>query len=467
VNLLPDFRRLLVRAEPEVEPDSDEAAAAYVSGNTDDEAQLRRSLRRPIIGGTLVVVAMFVTLLLWAFLSISGAVLAGGTVKVENNSKDIRRLEGGVVRKIYVREGQRVSKGQLLIRFDDTQGRAVVDVYQNNVDSARANIARFQAEATNAPGVAFPPELTSRASDPRVAALIETQRTLFQTRMLLYRTQIQVLQSQAQQAATQLAGLRIQAQSVDDQGVLVQQELRDVRELSRQGYAPESRLLSLERTAVQVKGQRGSMTQDMARARQSIGEAQLQIAQIQNKHQTEVADGIRSAQDQLAESEPKLRASLEQAGQTEIRSPVTGYVFNLSQFTEGGVAGQGQLLMQVVPTNARMIVSCEVDPKDIADVKVGMPARVTITAFSARTTPPITGHVTLVSADAKVNERTGMSRFAAEVTITPAELAEAGPDVKLTPGMQAQVAIVTGSRSILAYLLQPFTNAMHDSLREK
>lgn len=467
MNLLPDFRRLLARPEPEPEPSSDEAAVAYVSGNTEDEAELRRRQRRPIVGGTIVVGAMFVTLLLWAFLSISGAVLAGGTVKVENNSKDIRRLEGGVVRKIYVREGQSVKKGQLLIRFDDTQGRAVVDVYQNNVDSARANVARFQAEAASAASIEFPAELTGRASDPRVAALMETQRTLFQTRMLLYRTQIQVLQSQTQQAAAQLAGLRIQAQSVDDQAVLVQQELRDVRELSRQGYAPESRLLSLERTAVQVRGQRGSMTQDMARARQAIGEAQLQIAQIQNKHQTEVADGIRSAQDQLAENEPKLRASLVQASQTEIRSPVAGYVFNLSQFTEGGVAGQGQLLMQVVPANAKMIILCEVDPKDIADVKVGMPARVTITAYNASTTPQITGHVTLVSADAKVNERTGLSRFAAEVTITPAELAAAGPNVKLAPGMQAQVAIVTGSRSIMAYLLQPFTNAIHDSMLEK
>jgi HlyD family type I secretion membrane fusion protein len=467
MNLLPDLRRLLVRAEPEAAADSDEAAAAYVAGNAADDAQLRQRLRRPIIGGSIVVAALFVTLLLWTFLSISGAVLAAGVVKVENNSKEIRRLEGGVVRKIYVHEGERVNKGQLLIRFDDTQGKALIDVYQNNVDSARANIARFQSEAANASDVAFPSELTSRASDPRVAALMAAQRTLFQTRMLLYRSQVQVLQSQAQQLATQLSGLQIQAQAVDEQAALVQQELRDVRELSREGYAPESRLLALERNAVQVKGQRGSMTQDMARARQSIGEVRLQMAQIENKHQTEVADGIRMAQDQLSENEPKLRATIEQTRQTEIRSPVTGYVFNLTQFTEGGVAGSGQLLMEIVPADAQMVVSCQVDPGDIADVKIGMVARVTITAFNTRTTPPIDGHVTLVPADAKVNEKTGQPRFEVEVTITPAELAQAGPGTKLAPGMQAQVAIVTGSRSILTYLVQPFTNAINDSLREK
>ena len=209
------------------------------------------------------------------------------------------------------------------------------------------------------------------------------------------------------------------------------------------------------------------MTSEMARARQRMGEIRLQIAQLQDKHQTEVADGIRAAQDQLAENEPRLRALLAQLTQTEIRAPVTGYVFNLTQFTEGGVAGQGQLLMSIVPSNARMIISAEVAPKDIADVKEGMPARVTLTAYDPQTTPPIEGTVTLVSADAKVNEKTGNSFFTADVTITPEQLAAAGPKVKLTPGMQAQVAIVTGGRSIMSYLMKPFTSVVKDSMRER
>lgn len=468
MNLIPDFRRMLGRpAEIETAPDSEEAAVAYASGNAEDDSQLRNRLRRPIVRGSIVVGILFLAMLLWAFLSISGAILAGGVVRVENNSKDIKRLESGIVRDILVREGQRVARGQILIRFDDTQGKAVLDVYQSNVDSARATIARLQAEAANARDVTFPPELTSRAADPRVGTLLATQRGLFQTRMLLYSSQAQVLRSQAAQLATQISGMQVQAQAIDDQAKLVQQELRGVRELSEQGYAPESRLLALERNAVSVRGQRGSMTADMARARQSIGEIQLQIAQLQNKHQTEVADGLRSAQEQLAENEPKLRATLAQVSQSEVRSPVDGYVFNLTQFTEGGVAGQGQLLMQIVPANAKMIVSAEIAPKDIADVKVGMPARVTLTAYNSSTHPPIDGTVTLVSADARVNDKTGLTHFIAEVTITPADLAASGPDVKLTPGMQANVAIVTGSRSILGYLVQPFTNAMRDAMREK
>ena len=465
MNLLPDFRRMLGR--PEIEPDSDEAAAAYVAAGPEGQQELTRSLRRPIIGGSIVVGLLFVGLLLWAFLSISGAVIAPGVVRVQNNSKEIRRLESGVVRQILVREGQLVRKGQTLIRFDDTQSRSVVDVYQSNVDSARANIARLRAEAIGAGDIIFPPELTSRAADPRMAALLATQRTLFQTRVMLYRSQAEVLRSQAAQLATQIDGMRIQASAIDDQAKLVQEELTDVRALSREGYAPKSRLLALERSAVGVKGQRGQIAADMAKARQSIGQIRLQIAQLEDKHQTEVADGIRAAEDQLAENEPKLRATLAMLEQTEIHAPVTGYVFNLTQFTEGGVAGAGQALMQIVPANAKMVIDAQVLPKDIADVKVGMPARVTLTAYSANSTSPVDGTVTLVSADAKQNEKTGVTFFVAEITVTPEALARAGANIRLTPGMQAQVAIVTGSRSILYYLFQPFINSMKTAMREK
>jgi HlyD family type I secretion membrane fusion protein len=276
-----------------------------------------------------------------------------------------------------------------------------------------------------------------------------------------------VLQSQAQQLSSQLEGLRIQAQSIDDQNLLYQKELEDVRQLSREGYAPESRLLQLERSVVQAKGSRGSTAQDMAKVRQQMGQIQLSVAQIESKRQSDAADGIRAMRDQLSENEPRLQAALAQVAQTEIYSPVTGYVFNLTPFPEGGGAVQGQLLMQLVPANAKMVVTCEIEPRDIADVKLGMPARVTLTAYNTRTTPPVDGHVTLVAPDAKINDKTGQAHFMVEVTVAPSDLAKAGPEVKLKPGMQAQVAIVTGSRTIMGYLLQPFTNGMHESMREK
>lgn len=464
MSILPDLRKMLVRAEP---LDADETAETMAHGASNGE-DFERDVRRPMMIGGLLVLVLAVGLLIWAAIfNISGAILAPGVVKVQNNSKNLSRLESGVVRQIFVREGQKVAKGQLLIRFDDTQTKAGVDIFQGVVDSSNAQIARFNAEAVNAPDINFPDELLRRAGDPQVAALLASQRALFQNRMMLYRSQAMVLNSQAQQLGSQISGLQIQAQSVDDQAKLVREELDGVRELSRQGYAPNSRLLALERSAVQVRGQKGSMLADMSRARQAVGQVRLQIAQLEDRRQTEISDGIRAAQERLADAAPKLRAVLEQQQQTEIRAPVAGYVFNLTQFTEGGVAGGGQTLMQIVPTDTQLVIAAEVSPRDVADVRLGMLARVTLMGFNPRTVSPAEGKVTLVSADARTVERSGVSYFLVEVTVPAAELAKAGPGVHLAPGMQASVAIVTGQRTILDYLLQPFTDSMKSALKEK
>jgi HlyD family type I secretion membrane fusion protein len=467
MSILPDFRRMLTRAEPLPEEDS-AGPATFSLAPASADAETERRLRRPMMKGGAIVLALVFGLLIWAAIfHISGAVMAAGTVRVENNSKNINRLESGVVRQILVREGQKVAKGQVLIRFDDTQAGATVEIYQSVVDSANAQIARFQAEAANAASVTYPADLLQRAANPRVASLLQSQNALFQTRTMLYRSQAMVLGSQARQLQTQVDGLNIQAQAIDDQSKLIKEELDGVRELARQGYAPNSRLLALERNSVQVRGQKGSAMSDIARVRQAIGEIRLQIAQLEDRHQTEVADGIRAAQEKLADGVPKLRTAMSLRDQSELRAPVAGYVFNLSQFTEGGVATAGQLLMQIVPVNAQLVISADVAPRDISDVRKGMPARVTLLGFNPRLVSPVDGTVSLVSADARVNEKNGTSFFAVEITVPAANLAKAGPNVHLTPGMPTSVAIVTGQRSILDYLLEPFTDSMRTALRER
>lgn len=461
MSLPPALRRMLGKPEGDT-------PVGFFKGDGTTDAEIEQRLRNPMVMGGLLLLLLVFVLFVWAAIfSISGAVLASGIIRVEGNSKNLSRLESGIVRKIFVREGQKVAKGQLLIQFDDTMSGASVDIQQSVADSANAQIARFQAEASGAPDVRFPQDLIARSADPRVAALLDGQRALYQTRVMLYRSQAMVLNSQAQQLQTQIAGLNIQAQAIDDQSKLVREELDGVRELARQGYAPNSRLLALERNAVAVRGQKGSAMSDIARIRQSVGEIRLQIAQLEDRHQTEVADGIRAAQERLADAVPKLRAASLTRLQTEIRAPVAGYVFNLTQFTEGGVAGAGQTLMQIVPVNSQLVISAEVSPRDIAAVKLGMSSTVTLLGFNPRQVSPVEGKVSLVSADARVSEKTGIGFFLVEITVPPANLANAGPNVHLAPGMQAQVAIVTGKRTILDYLLEPFTDSMKSALRER
>lgn len=433
-----------------------------------DGEMARVRLRRPILLGSLLVLALVLGLFLWAAIaSVSGAVLAPGTVRVENNSKTLRHREGGIVREILVHEGQRVKAGQVLMRFDPIQGQASVDLFRSAYDSALANAARFQAEAADASDIRFPAELLARQSDPQVAALLAGQRSLFQARMMLYRSQATVLAAQAGQLGTQIQGMQAQAASIDAQSGLVSDELGGVQELEREGYAPRSRLLALQRSAAAIKGQRGQMTADIARARQSIGQVRLQIAQLDDKRQSDAADGLRQAQEKLTDAGPKLRATQGSLDETVVKAPVDGYVFNLSQFTEGGVAAPGEQLLQIVPIGSPLVITARVKPADITDVRVGMQARVTLSAYNPRTTPQVEGKVILVGADAINDEASKQSYYQIQVSIDPAELAKAGPKVRLTPGMPTMVAVVTGSRTILDYLLAPLTDAMRTAMRER
>lgn len=456
-----------IRGEPAIPAVPDHGFAELDRGESEI---IRLRLRRPILAGSIVVLVLVFGLLLWAFVSpITGAIVAPASVRVEGNSKTIKHRDGGIIRRIFVREGQFVRRGQLLMQLDPIQAQSNVEVWQAQFDSAEADIARLQAQQAGTLDIHFPPELLARQSDPQVAALIVGARALHSSTMMLYSSQASALRSQAAQMQTQIQGLRAQMTSIDMQSGSIAEELGGVRELNNLGYAPKTRVTSLERGAAQLKGQKGSTLSDIARAQQAIGGVQIQIAQLEEKRQAEAATGIRQAQDKLTEAAPKLRATSESLYQTAVRAPVDGYVFDLTQFTEGGVAQPGERLLNIVPNETPLVLNAHVRPNDIAEVHEGMPARVTLSAFNPRTTPQIDGRVTLVSADATIDEQ-GPNRepyYLVQVKVDPGQLARAGNGVHLTPGMQASVNIITGSRTIMDYLLGPMTEAMRTALRER
>lgn len=462
-----------IRSEPAIPADPDPGFSELDQGESEI---IRLRLRRPMLAGLIVVLVLVVGLIVWAIFSpIKGAVMAPAQVEVEGNTKVLKQREGGVVRHIYVREGQFVHAGQILLQLDPIQAQAGVDVWQAQYQTALAEIARFQAQQAGSPEIHFPQELLAKQNDPQVAALLTGERALHTSTLMLYNSQATALKTQAQQLATQIQGLRAQMQSVDMQSGSISDELSGVRELNRLGYAPKTRVNALDRSAAQLKGQKGSTLADIARAQQQIGGVQIQIAQLEEKRQAEAAAGIRQAQDKLAEAEPKLRSTAESLAQTAVRAPVDGYVFNLTQYTEGGVAGPGERLLDIVPTGSPLVLRARVKPNDIAEVHVGMPARVTLSAFNPRTTPPIDGVVTLVSADATSEDPTqpgmaGQSRepyYVIQVKVDPAQIARIGHGVHMTPGMQASVSVITGSRSVMDYLLGPMTDAMRTAMRER
>ncbi|MET3527150.1 HlyD family type I secretion periplasmic adaptor subunit [Phenylobacterium koreense] len=428
---------------------------------------LEQRLKRPIRQGAIVVGVFVVGLTLFsAIAKIDSAVVAPGTVRVEDNRKTIRHREGGTVKEILVKEGQHVRQNQVLLTFDEIQPKASTDVLQNQYDSLLAQSTRFQAEVSGQTAMAFPQDLTSRTTDPRVAGIIRDQELLFTSRLQFFETQSAVLSQKLQQLETQIGGVQVQVDSVNEQTKLIKEELAGFQTLYEKGYAPKTRILAYQRTLADLGGRKGSLVAEMTRLREQMGETRLQITNLKEQRISQAAEGLRQMQTGLAEVTPKLTAATQTLRAATVRSPADGYVLDLTQFTVGGVVGPGERLMSVVPADAPLLVTARIKPQDIDVVKEGMGARVRLSAFNARRTPPVDATVVTVSADQLVDEKTGEGYFRADLRIPPQELTKLPKGDKLSPGMPAEAMIVTGNRSILSYIVSPLTDTIRDALRE-
>lgn len=444
--------------------------APSFSANDDTplDPALDQRIRRPIKVGSAVIAALVVGLGLWASVTqIDSGVTAAGELRSEGNRKTMRTKDGGTVKAILVKEGQTVRAGQPLLIFDDVQSRAAVEVLQGQYDSAMVNNARFAAEATGKPAIELPPEITARMSDPRVAGVIRDQQFLFQSRQQTVQGQLSILNQREQQLGSTISGLQAQLDALEERRRLTAEQLDGYKTLEAKGFASKNLVRQFEATLADIAGRKGALLSEIAKTRQQIGEARMQQASLLNDRQSQAAEGMRAAQAMIAEVGPKLTAVRQTLAATTVRSPVDGYVLGLSQFTVGGVAGAGEVLMDVVPSNAPLIVTAQIQPQDIEAVQTGMSARVRLDGLNQRWVSPLQAKVIAVSADRLVDQKTGAAYYRADLRIDPQEIRKLPKTVKLTPGMPASTLVVTGKRPVMGYLISPIKDTLEDAFREQ
>ena len=438
-----------------------------VEPDAEAKAKAARDARKPMIAGGVIVALGVVGLGLWAAIApINSAVVAPGAFRVEANRKILKSREGGTVRAILVRDGDAVRPGQVLLRFDDTVAGAQVAVLMNQHDVVQMQRARFSAEVQGLRSVPIPVALQARSADPAVAVIINNETLVFTSRLAQVEGQSAILNQRFEQLRAARAGLDVQIQSIDDQVGFITQELDGYRRLSEQGFAPRTLVLRYERQLAEIAGRRGALAADVQRNSQQAGETRLQIAQLYEQRQSEAAAGLRDAEARLADIAPRLDAARLSMADTQVIAPAAGYVLNLSQYTVGGVAQPGETLMDIVPSNAPLVITAQIRPSDIDEVEVGMNAEVTLSAYSTNRVSKIKAEVISVSADALTN-KDGVSYFTADLRIPPEELRELPDGVRITPGMQATAMIITGTRSILDYFLAPIGQIANASMREQ
>lgn len=399
------------------------------------------------------------------FLPMAGAVIAPGEVTVETHVKEISHPFGGVASDILVRDGDHVKKGQVLIRLDSKVSGAVAEYTGLSLDQLLAKAARLRATQDGAASVTFPDELLGKADDPAVKAAMEDERRSFALERQARADQIGQLRARIAQTRAEISTYTSQAGAYERQEGLVRQELVQTRELYEGRLTTLDRLNALERAAVGVQSQKDTARSGVVQSQAQIGELQVQMAAVTSAARSQAALELAQVQTAISDLRKQDAAASDQNDRTAIRAPQDGIVDKLQVRTVGSVVPAGDVLMEIVPDEDRLVVRAQVKLTDIDSVAVGQKAHLRFTALDMRTTPELDGTVTQVGADRSVDRATNASYYSATVSIPDEEFKKLGK-VRLSVGMPAEVFIQTRQRTILQYIIRPLSDQFQRALRE-
>ena len=421
-------------------------------------------MKNSIRVGVATILLFFGGLGSWACLApLDGAVVGGGILAVHGNRKTVQHREGGIVAELLVRDGSIVEQGQLLVRLDDTQTRAVFTVHQSQLLGDQALSARDLAELGDAQEVVFPQELAE--NDSVAAAVMDRERIVFRNRRDLLRRQLDVIDQRIVQVEHQKDGARIQLKASIHQLGFAEDERRGIAELERIGLASKNRLLELSRSAEGLRGQIGQLTSDVARLGAQTVELSAEKLRLRETSQTEATRELREAQLRINDVLPRLVADRDLLYRQGIRAPLAGEVVNLAIFTTGGVIEPGKPIMDIVPYASAIVAEAEIRPEDVEHLRIGQAADVIAVGFNPRENAPLRGEVRVISADRVTDSRSGRSYFKAEIALL-ADRQGGKLLARLTPGMPVEVVVPVAPRSAFDYLVGPLRESMRGAARE-
>ena len=430
-----------------------------------------RAIRKLNVVGSAMVLAFVGCVGGWAATSeLAGAVIAPGSIIVETNVKKVQHPTGGVIKEILVKEGSVVEEGEVLVRLDDTVTRSTLGVVRSQLDENNARQARLWAEREGAEALIIPEELIERRSEATVAAAINGEEKLFRSRKAARAGQRAQLRERIAQSNQEVVGLTAQQQAKEHELKLIAEELVGVADLYKKNLVSISRFMQLRRDQTRLEGERGQFIADIARARAKISETELQIIQLDQDFRTEVLKDLREAQGKIAELVERKVAAEDQLKRVDIRAPRSGSVNSLTVHTVGGVIGNGETIMQIVPQGDELIVEAKIAPQDIDQIGVGAHVAIRIAAGDQRTMPELNGSLTHVAADLTRDQPSAggptQAYYLIHASLSDAEVRRLG-ELRLVPGMPAEVYVQTYARTPLQYLVKPLRDQIARTFRER
>lgn len=401
----------------------------------------------------------------WAALAkLEGAVVTMGSVKVDQNLKEVQHRDGGIVKSLAVRQGDLVREGQILATLDDVQIKAELLIVKSQLAESLGRRARLIAERDSLPSVSFPDDLRTWSS--AADAILHGETRLFEGNRLARESQKEQLELSIVQTGEEIKGMEARLAAKKDEIELVGAERDKLTTLYEKRIVDYSRVYAAHRDWARILGEHGEITAGIARAKGRTSEIRVQIMAVDQNANTEAQRELRTVDARISELNERKLAIEDRLSRTEIRSPVSGYINELFVYTVGGVITPAAKIATVVPENAELRFEVKISPVDIDQVREGQPARIRLTAFNRTTTPEIKAKVTMVSPASARDPSNGQEYYIAHVQLAEDALTQL-KGIRLVPGMPAEVYISTQERTAASYLTKPFTDQMNRAFRER
>jgi HlyD family secretion protein len=418
-----------------------------------------------IMGGISLVVLLVIGCGGWSALAqLEGAVITSGAVKVDQNLKEVQHRDGGIVKSLAVRQGDFVQEGQVLATLDDVQIKAELLIVRSQLGEAIGRRARLIAERDNLAAIEFPEDLATLSSSAHT--VISGEQRLFTGNKQTRDSQKEQLELSVSQTGEEINGMEARLAAKQEEIKLVSAEREKLEGLFERKIVEYTRVYSAQRDWARILGERGEISASIARAKVRTSEIRLQIIAVDQNASTEAQRDLRTVDARIAELSERKVAIEDRLSRAEIKAPITGYVNELFVFTIGGVITPAARIATIVPENAQLKFEVKISPVDIDQVRVGQQARVRLTSFNRTTTPELKATVSLVSPASSRDPANGQDHYVAYIQLTDEAIGQI-QDLKLVPGMPAEVFISTQERTAASYLLKPFTDQMNRAFRER
>ena len=391
---------------------------------------------------------------------ISGAVIAPGFVKAEAERQTVQHLEGGIVKEVLVKEGDKVEKGQGLLVMQSTRILSLVDQLRGQLYAKQLTFARLRAEKSGTATIHWPSELLNASGTPLnadLALLLESEQKIFTSKLQALQGEIDLLNKQIEQAREENISLKEQGRSTEEIIKSLQEELQAKQTLSDNRFLDKSVVLEMERSLFDVRGRRAMLRGTIAENRGKIAELEIKINALRNAFTEQAIAELAPLNSELLDLRDRLLPLDDARTRLTVVAPIAGEIASLNIHSPGGVLQPGGKILDILPLNGEMVVECSIQVQDIVKITPNQRVEVRLSAFNAKTLSKVTGHVTYISADREEKKSAYgiMPVYTVRVSLDKDDLRR--KKMYVSAGMPAMVFFMTKPRTILDYALEPLS----------